>query len=519
MTREIEIAVLPADADNEPVIKKALLSAAGLKPGQLSGYQLLKRSVDARSRTPVFRLRFRIYSGETVPSNPDFLPVYRDAGKKQVIIVGFGPAGMFAALRLLEAGIRPVVLERGQDVRSRRKDLRAIQQLGEVHPDSNYCFGEGGAGAYSDGKLYTRSDKRGNLKKILSVLAGHGASEDILIDAHPHIGSNKLPGVVQSIRETILAHGGDIRFNTRVTDLILQGDQITGVRTLDGSEITGDAVILATGHSARDIFDLLHRKGLRMEAKPFALGVRIEHPQDLIDRIQYHCPARRDPNLPAASYSLVHNHQGRGIFSFCMCPGGIIIPAATQPGELVVNGMSMSRRDSRFANSGMVTATDERDWQEFSASGIFAGLEFQKSVERKAFLAAGSTQKAPAQRLTDFLDGKLSATLPESSYIPGLTSADLSSVLPDSLVPYLKEGLRQFGKTTRGYLTREAVLVATESRTSSPIRIPRDPVTLQHPGCSGLYPCGEGAGYAGGIVSAAMDGERCAEAFLAAIAR
>lgn len=515
MTRDIELAVSPDDAGNEAQIRRQLLAILKIPAANLTGYQLLKRSVDARSRFPVFRMKFRVFVNEPVQHNADWLPDYKEAGKKSVIIVGFGPAGMFAALRLLEAGIKPIVLERGNDVRERRKDLRAIQQFDLVNPDSNYCFGEGGAGAYSDGKLYTRSDKRGNLKKVLNVLVGHGASEDILVDAHPHIGSNKLPGVVKSIRETIIQYGGSVQFNTRVTGFILSGNKMIGVTTQNGQEILAEAVILATGHSARDIYYLLNENKIRIEAKPFALGVRIEHPQELIDRIQYHCPGQRHPNLPAANYSLVHQVAGRGVYSFCMCPGGIIIPAATAPAEIVVNGMSMSRRDSKYANSGMVVSVDETDWSSFNKHGVFAGLEFQKSVENKSFLAANQTQKAPAQRLTDFLDGKISSTLPKSSYIPGHTSADLIQVLPAEVAVRLKEGLRFFGESVKGYLTEEAILVATESRTSSPIRIPRNPDTCEHPEISGLYPCGEGAGYAGGIVSAAMDGERCAQAFLA----
>lgn len=514
MIKEVELAVSPEDAENDNQIRRQILNVLRVPAAALTGFRLLKRSVDARSRYPVFRMKFRVFVNEPVQQNTDWLPDYKEAGKKSVIIVGFGPAGMFAALRLLEAGIKPIVLERGSDVRERRKDLRAIQQFDTVNPDSNYCFGEGGAGAYSDGKLYTRSDKRGNLKKVLSVLVGHGATEDILVDAHPHIGSNKLPGVVQSIRETIIQHGGSVQFNTRVSGFILSERKMTGVRTLDGRELLADAVILATGHSARDIFYLLDQSKIRIEAKPFALGLRIEHPQELIDQIQYHCPGKRHPNLPAANYSLVHQVEGRGVYSFCMCPGGIIIPAATAPGEIVVNGMSMSRRDSKYANSGMVVTVDETDWSEFNNHGVFAGLEFQKSVEQQAFSAANQTQKAPAQRLTDFLDGKISSTLPKSSYIPGHTSSDLTQVLPAEVAIRLKEGLEYFSKTVKGYLTEDALLVATESRTSSPIRIPRTPETCEHPEVEGLYPCGEGAGYAGGIVSAAMDGERCAEAFL-----
>ncbi len=435
---------------------------------------------------------------------------------KKVIIVGAGPAGLFAALRLIESGIRPVILERGKDVRARRRDLKAIQE-GTVNPDSNYCFGEGGAGTYSDGKLYTRSSKRGDIPSILRTLVAHGAPEDILIDAHPHIGSNKLPEVVTAIRESILKAGGEVFFEHRVVDLILESGKIEGVVTANGKEFRGDAVVLATGHSARDIFELLQRKNILIEAKPFAVGVRIEHPQPLIDRLQYRQKTEtRDPHLPAASYSLVTNVEDRGVFSFCMCPGGFIVPSATAPDEVVVNGMSLSRRDSPFANSGMVVSVELGDLN-VAKFGALAGMLFQKEMEVMAFEEGKGKQKAPAQRLLDFLKDKASTTLPGSSYHPGLTPAPLHETLPSSVARRLQEGLKRFGKTMRGYLSEEAVLIGVETRTSSPIRIPRDPKTLEHMTVKRFYPTGEGAGYAGGIVSAAMDGVRVAEKIIATL--
>jgi len=430
---------------------------------------------------------------------------------KSAIIIGFGPAGMFAALRLIELGIKPIIFERGKDVQSRRKDIRAIQQLGEVNPDSNYCFGEGGAGTYSDGKLYTRATKRGDVNRILSLLVQHGAQNDIMIDAHPHIGSNKLPKVVSNIRETIINCGGEIHFDSRVTDFVINQQKIFGVVVNGKEEFLADAVILATGHSARDIFYLLHKKGIKIESKPFAMGVRIEHPQALIDEIQYHT-SMRNPNLPASSYNLTCQIDEKGVYSFCMCPGGIIIPASTAPGELVLNGMSVSRRDSLYANSGLVVSIDENDWSEFKTHEVLAGLEFQKYVEKIAFESGGKTQRAPAQRITDFVKGTISGSLPKSSYIPGTTSSPLHEILPPVVVNGLKKGLLEFGKKMKGYLTEEAQILAAETRTSSPIRIPRDGETLMHVEVKGLFPCGEGAGYAGGIVSAAIDGENCAEA-------
>lgn len=521
MPQLVELVLLPHEREDQTLIRQKAARQAGLRPDQISHLEILKSSLDARSRQPLFRVRAEVYGpNELFTPEPAILSGFRPVdGNKKVIIVGAGPAGYFAALELLELGIQPIVLDRGKDAQLRRRDLRAIQQFGEVNPHSNYCFGEGGAGTYSDGKLYTRSIKRGNVQKALKLLVEHGAKSDILTEAHPHIGSNKLPGVVQNIRQTILQYGGEVHFEQCVTDLILHDGRILGVitestgdgQTATGSEFLADAVVLATGHSARDIYRLLHAKGIRIESKPFALGVRVEHPQPLIDQIQYKQNKRTD-ELPAASYSLVCQVGGRGVFSFCMCPGGLIVPAATAPGEIVVNGMSMSRRDSPFANSGMVTAVEPDDLAPWAKHGVFAALEFQAEVEQRLFAAGDGSQKGPALRLPDFIAGKLSHDLPRSSYIPGLYPAPIHELLPRFIYKRLREGLADFGRQMRGFYTEEANVVATESRTSSPVRIPRDAVTLMHPEVVGLFPCGEGAGYAGGIISAAMDGQNVARA-------
>ncbi len=516
MKKSLSLTLPPKDAFDESVLEQRLRSQTNAADAEV---RISKRSIDARKKEVRVHIQADLYIGETPPPLISYRRDYPDvSGARRLLIAGAGPAGMFAALRCIEMGIKPVVLERGSDVRKRRRDIASINKEHLVNPESNYCFGEGGAGTYSDGKLYTRSKKRGDVNRILEILVAHGARENILFEAHPHIGTNKLPGIVQEIRQSILAAGGEIHFDTRVEDIILDGDEVSGVMLADGNRVEGEALILATGHSARDIFELLVKKKIRVEAKPFALGVRVEHPQDLIDRIQYHCSTTRDPWLPASSYSLVHQsgYQGKkkGVFSFCMCPGGFIVPAATAPGEIVVNGMSPSRRDSRFANSGIVVAVDEEDFEPWKDAGVLAGLRFQQAIEQRACAMAGGTQTAPAQRLVDFVEGRISASLPETSYQPGLSSTDLSEVLLPGQSVRLKQAFRAFGKKLKGYYSNEAVVVGVESRSSSPVRIPRDRTTLEHVEVKRLYPCGEGAGYAGGIVSAAMDGERCAEAAL-----
>ncbi len=512
MLKQIDIRLLPeAAGDPGKIIRKAS-QKTGVPVDRILDYQIDRRSIDARGSQVLMQLRVTISDEQLGSRIPDMMKLLRNVSSaEEVIIVGAGPAGYFAALELIELGYKPVILERGKDVRARRKDLRAIQQDGIVNPHSNYCFGEGGAGTYSDGKLYTRSHKRGSISKILNWLVAHGAKEDILIDAHPHIGSNKLPKIVQAIRETIENHGGEVHFNSHVQDFFLKGKQVEGVIYNEGQFRKASRVILATGHSARDIFNLLEKRGICFEFKPFALGVRIEHPQALIDEIQY-SQRPRSPYLPASSYALTCQVQKRGVFSFCMCPGGLVVPAATAPGEIVVNGMSLSRRDSPFANAGTVVSVGAGDMGVDVLQNPMAGVEFQAGVERLMFGAGDGSQKAPAQRITDFLIARISDDLPPTSYIPGIFSAPVNALLPHFVYEHLKEAIHKFDRKMHGYLTEEAVVIGTESRTSSPIRIPRDQKTLMHPEISGLFPCGEGAGYAGGIVSAAMDGERVAKA-------
>ncbi|MGC4022960.1 MAG: FAD-dependent oxidoreductase [Cyclobacteriaceae bacterium] len=517
MNKKIEVNFSPEEAFDESLFKDSLYQKLNLNPQEVF-VRPIRRSIDARGKNVLVKVQAEILPNGSEPII-SYKKEYSDVSKaKRVIIVGAGPAGLFAAIRLIEAGIKPVLFERGKDVQARRRDLAAINKEHIVNPESNYCFGEGGAGTYSDGKLYTRSNKRGDVNRILEILISHGAHEDILFDAHPHIGTNKLPKLVAALRESIIQAGGEIHFNSKVTDLILSSNEIKGVITADGAKHEAEAVILATGHSARDIFELLHRKKILIEAKPFALGVRVEHQQNLIDKIQYHCPVDRGDFLPASSYALVHqakiNGEDRGVFSFCMCPGGFIVPAATNPGEVVVNGMSPSRRDSKFANSGIVVAVNENDFIKYKEFGPLAGMYFQMEVEKKACAVAGNSQTAPAQRLFDFTEGKTSGSLLETSYQPGLVSVDMRSVLPDFIFQSLKQGFRNFGTKMKGYMTNDAQVVGVESRTSSPVRIPRDKETLEHPQIKRLFPCAEGAGYAGGIVSAAMDGERCAEAIV-----
>lgn len=511
MMRPVEIALPPREAHDPVLVRQAAAEACGLDPEQVRSSRIVKRSIDARSKQPLFRLRVEV-STEVVDETPAAPPQLHDVPNAEpVIIVGCGPAGLFAAIECIKHGLKPILLERGKDVRARRRDLAVINRDHVVDPDSNYCFGEGGAGTYSDGKLYTRSDKRGDISSVLATFVAYGASPDILIDAHPHIGTNKLPGIVTAMREAIVAAGGEVRFDTRVTGLVIRDGAIRGVRTTNDGEISAEHVVLATGHSARDVFRMLHENGLRIEAKPFAIGVRIEHPQAVIDRIRYHCDVR-DPFLPPASYNVVEQVSGTGVYSFCMCPGGIIAPCATAPGEVVTNGWSPSKRNNPFANSGIVVALDQDEFTKGGdAKDPLIGMHYQSAVEQRAWKAGGERQSAPAQRLEDFLLSRQSKDLPECSYPPGIVSADLRNVLPAAIHTRLKGGLEAFGKKMRGYVTNEAVLVAVESRTSSPVRVPRDRDTLEHPDAKGLYPCGEGAGYAGGIVSAAMDGIRVAK--------
>lgn len=515
MIKEIELVLLPEHAADDHSIKNAASKALNVPSGQITRIKLLKRSIDARGRKVVYRLKVNVFIDEH-PAPEIFAVKYQNVSdKRPVLIIGAGPAGLFAAVRCIELGLKPVLIERGKDVKQRRRDLARINKEGIIDPDSNYCHGEGGAGTYSDGKLYTRSNKRGDIQYVLRALVEHGADEDIIIDARPHIGTNKLPGIITSIRERILNAGGEVFFDTRVTDFIIKNGKLVGIVAGD-KEFHADAVILATGHSARDIYYLLRERGISIEAKPFALGVRIEHSQAIIDQAQYHCEVRGE-YLPPSYYSLVDQVDNRGVFSFCMCPGGIIAPCATEPGEIVVNGWSPSKRNNPFANSGTVVQINLEDVPG-ALTDPFRMLEFQSEIEKKAFIAGGGNLVAPAQRMVDFVNNRISTDLPQNSYIPGTKSSDLSMVLPPFVHSRLQKALPAFGKKMKGYFTNEAILVGVESRTSSPVRIPRDRETLQHTEMPGLFPCGEGAGYAGGIVSAAIDGMNCADAVLKYIA-
>ena len=512
MIKEISIRVLPQQAASETALKGFLAREFALNPKDIQAVRILKRSIDARKRQVIINLTVRIYLNE-LPPNDMFSPIiYGDVSdKQQAIVVGAGPAGLIAALRLIELGMRPIVLERGKDVHQRRKDIARISREHKVDSESNYCFGEGGAGAFSDGKLYTRSKKRGSVDRILSILCQHGASLDILADAHPHIGTDKLPRVIENIRHTILESGGEVKFGTRIDELIFDRQEVIGAKSHTGNVFPGP-VILATGHSARDVYYYLHRNNIELEAKGFAVGVRLEHPQELIDRIQYHNSEGRGKYLPAAEYSFVTQINGRGVYSFCMCPGGFIVPAASGPNQLVVNGMSPSNRGSRWANSGMVVEIRPEDIPGYEVHDVLAGIKFQEEIEYQCFINGNCRQTAPAQRMTDFINGKISPDLPATSYTPGVISSPLHFWMPSLITERLRQGFRHFGKISHGFLTREALMIGVETRTSSPIRIPRDSEQLHHIRFDGLYPCGEGAGYAGGIVSAAIDGERCAEA-------
>ena len=511
MPKELLLQVTPEIAVNNQLIKEQVAKLIRVAVADIKHISILKRSIDARQKAIKFNLKVAIYFQEDHFIEEKIqLPDYKNvANSTEVIVVGAGPAGLFAALQLIELGLKPIVIERGKDVRGRRRDLKAINLDHVVDEDSNYCFGEGGAGTYSDGKLYTRSKKRGDVTRILELLVGFGASDDILIEAHPHIGTNKLPKIIQDIREKIIEMGGLVLFETRLTDIIIKNNEVQGIVTQSGDTILSNKIILATGHSARDIFELLDQKNIFIEAKPFALGVRAEHPQSLIDRIQYSCDYRGEL-LPPAPYSIVKQVGGRGMYSFCMCPGGVIAPCATSPGEVVTNGWSPSKRDQATANSGIVIELKLEDFQSFSKFGALAGLEFQKSIEQKAWHLAGESQKVPAQRMVDFTKNQVSSEIPKTSYVPGTTSVEMGAVFPGFLSQILREGFSEFGKSMKGYLTNEAILHAPESRTSSPVRIPRDSISFEHLQIKGLYPCGEGAGYAGGIISAAIDGEKCA---------
>jgi len=510
MIKELTLSISPKEASDDKLIRKAVLKELNISSEELSAISVIRKSIDARQRLIKFNIRVDAYIKE-LPVEEKFTPKFKDVrNAKRVIIVGSGPAGLFSALRLIQNGFKPIILERGKEVKERKLDIASLNRESVVDEDSNYAFGEGGAGTFSDGKLYTRSKKRGNVRDVLDMLIFHGADANIGVDAHPHIGTNKLPRIIQKIRETILNYGGEFHFNHRVDDFIVKDNKIKAVKA-NGDTFEGEAVILATGHSARDIYELLHEKEILIEAKAFAVGVRVEHPQHIIDSIQYHCTVR-DEYLPAAAYSLVSQVEDRGVYSFCMCPGGFIVPAATSPGELVVNGMSPSLRNSRYANSGMVVQINMEDLQAYSEFGVLAGLKFQQNLERMAFNNGGLGQIAPAQRLEDFVRGKISNDFPDTSYHPGIVSSPLHMWLPENIGPRLQKGFKVFDKRMKGFLTNEAVILGVESRTSSPIRIPREKDSLQHPQISGLYPAGEGAGYAGGIVSAAVDGQRIAEA-------
>lgn len=517
MVKEIQLRVNLIEEKKENVLLFKASKQLGVDKNEISAVKVLRKSIDARKKDIIFNYKVAVYINEQVPEKSDYIFEYKDVSNaKEIHIVGFGPAGMYAALRCIELGYKPIILERGKNVQNRRRDIKAINRDHIVDEDSNYCFGEGGAGTYSDGKLYTRSLKRGDVRRIFENLVFHGATEQILVDAHPHIGTNKLPKIIENIRENILKFGGEIHFETKVTDFVIKDNKLQAIQLHNGKEMAVNSVILATGHSARDVYELLHKKEIRIKAKSFAMGVRVEHPQEIIDQIQYHCSGERDELLPAAAYSLVQQVNNRGVYSFCMCPGGFIVPAATASGEVVVNGMSPSRRNNKFANSGIVVELDiDKDFKKYDHFGELRGLEFQKDLEKIAFLAGGRTQAAPAQRLVDFVDGKFSTDLNETSYQPGLKSAPMHSLLPKIIGSRLRKGFASFGQKMHGYYTNEANIIGVESRTSSPINIPRK-ANLEHTDIEGLFPCGEGGGYAGGIVSAAMDGERCAEAAIAA---
>lgn len=538
MQKVISIKLLPSEAADEQSVKEYIANAEAVKISNISGYNILKQSIDARGRQAWINLTLQAFINEPYHSRKILSFSFKDVtrAEKRVIIIGAGPAGLFAALKLIESGIKPIILERGKDVRARRRDLALLNKEGEINPESNYCFGEGGAGTYSDGKLYTRSSKRGDVNRILNLFVHFGAEEKILYESHPHIGTNKLPQIITAMRKKIVDCGGGFLFDKKVNDFIINNGNIVSVKTTDGNSFEANAIILATGHSARDIFQLLHSKKIFIETKASALGVRVEHPQSLIDSVQYHGTPQglRSPYLPPASYNLVQQVNGKGVFSFCMCPGGIIAPAATNPGEVVVNGWSPSKRNNPYANSGIVVTVENHDLQNLKKIKDFEEtcnqpidvlttelgmMYFQQYAERKAFKAGGGKFVAPAQRMVDFVQTRVSGSLPDCSYVLGIHSVSLQEVFPSFIHKNLQQAFKEFDKKMKGYFTNDAVVVATESRTSSPVRIPRNEETLQHPQIKNLYPCGEGAGYAGGIVSAAMDGERTASQIAIAILR
>jgi uncharacterized protein len=511
LKKELNISISPKAAADEILLKTEVSRILSVPETEITTVRIIRRSVDARSRNIKLNLGVEVFIGEEPESNRDFQFDYKNVESAQpVIIVGAGPAGLFAALKFIELGLKPLIFERGKDVSARKRDIAAIHRNEQLNPDSNYGFGEGGAGTFSDGKLYTRSKKRGDVTKILQVFYSHGAQEDILIDAHPHIGTNLLPRIIKSIREFIIQAGGEVHFDSKVVDFIVENDSLTGIKLANGNTHKAKAVVLATGHSARDIYYLLREKGIHLEAKNFAVGIRVEHPQALIDSIQYH-RNNRGIYLPPATYSLVEQINDRGVYSFCMCPGGTVVPAATSDNQMVVNGMSPTLRGGEFANSGIVVEVQTDDLKQYGKFREFAGLKFQEEMERKAFEMADRTMFAPAQRLSDFVEGRKSGSLPATSYHPGLKESELNKWLPSFIGSRLQQGFLQMGRKARGFITDQAVVIGVETRTSSPIRIPRDPDSFEHVKIRRLFPCGEGAGYAGGIVSSAIDGERCAE--------
>lgn len=510
MIKTIQIQVDPECAEKKHLLIKKISEDLNILKTEIKDLNILKKSIDARQKHIKINLKIDVYINEEHLEKEEKTKYKNVSNSKEVIIIGAGPAGLFAALKLIEEGIKPIIIERGKQVRNRRRDLAKITKEHIVNEDSNYCFGEGGAGTFSDGKLYTRSKKRGDVNRILDILVEHGATKQIRIDAHPHIGTNKLPKIIENIRETIIHYGGEIHFNSRVSDITIKGNKVSAIVLKDSTIINCKKIILATGHSARDIFYMLNEKGITIETKSFALGVRVEHTQNLIDQIQYKCESRGE-YLPPAPYSIARQINGRGVYSFCMCPGGIIAPCATSQNEVVTNGWSPSKRDFPTSNSGIVVGLNLEDFKEYKKHGPLAGLEFQKKIENNAWRMGGETQKVPAQRLVDFVNGKMSKDVPETSYLPGVESSNLKELLPDFILKNIQKGFLEFGKHMKGFFTNDAVVHAPESRTSSPVRIPRNPITLEHINIKGLYPCGEGAGYAGGIVSAAIDGQKCAQ--------